>query len=178
MSDIMDTIVDDIPEDVVETPEVLDKNGVPINRKTPEESAAEVQKILSGLSQEEIQNVVDNLNTSNSGARKICTVKFLFDKKIAYRLDLFTHPEREEGRKVIEVKNCYNNFNDVVPTSPKRVGDFFKLVGVIRYVFPTTLFPIGEKTTEDSVVVTLENQFNQYIKAGKIKGMEIKIDRD
>lgn len=176
MSDIMDTVVEDIPESV-ETPEVLDKNGVPINRMTPAESAAEVEKILSGLSQEEIQNVVNNLNNGN-GARKICTVKFLFDKKIAYRLDLFTHPEREEGRKVIEVKNCYNNFNDVVPTSPRRVGDFFKLVGVIRYVFPTTLFPIGDDTTEDSVVVTLENQFNQYIKAGKIKGMEIKIDKD
>jgi hypothetical protein len=40
------------------------------------------------------------------------------------------------------------------------------------------MFPIGDEASEDSVVVTIENNFNNYIEVGKIKGMEIKIDKD
>lgn len=123
-------------------------------------------------------DIIDVTANENSSSRKICTVKFLFNNVIAYRFDLYTHPEKVDGSKVVELKNAYNNFHGVVPEKTKLIGDFFKLVGVIKYVFPTVYIPIGDDVNEDSMVITIENNINQYIKMGKIKGMEIKVDRD
>lgn len=178
MSDIMDTVID-VPEDEIrEVPEVIDKDGTPVNPTDVNEALAQAKSLLSGISDDKIKDAVKELEAVVSGSRKICTVKFLFNDKIGYRFDIYTHPEKVNDKRVVELKNVYNMFNEVVPELPKQVGDFFKFVGVIRYVFPTTMFPIGENTTEDSIVVTIENQINQYIRAGKIKGMEIKIDKD
>lgn len=178
MSDIMDTVID-VPEDELKpAPEVIDRDGTPVNPINVNDTIEKARELLSGIPDDKIQDAVKEFNDAINGARRICTVKFLFDGKIGYRFDIYTHPERVNGKRVVELKNIYNMFNEVVPDVPKRVADFFKFVGVIRYVFPTTMFPIGDKSTEDSVVVTIENNFNQYIKAAKIKGMEIKIDKD
>jgi hypothetical protein len=174
----MNATVDIPEEDVVETPEVIDKDGNPVNAPSVSELLDKTKSLLSGIDDASIKNAVKDFQDAVNGARRICTCKFLFDGKIGYRFDIYTHPERENDKRVVELKNVYNMFNEVVPEVPKRVGDFFKFVGVIRYVFPTTLFPIGDEVTEDSVIVTIENNFNQYSKAGKIKGMEIRIDKD
>ena len=178
MSDIMDTVID-VPEDELKTaPEVIDKDGTPLNPTDVNSALEQAKSLLSNIPDDKIKDAVKEFENAVSGARKICTVKFLFDEKIGYRFDLYTHPERVNDKRVVELRNIYNMFNEVVPELPKRVADFFKFVGVIRYVFPTTMFPIGDNATEDSVVVTIENNFNQYIKSAKIKGMEIKIDKD
>lgn len=170
----MSEIIDAREDEVREVPEVVDKE--------PEVNAEQVleqaKNLLSTIKDDKIKDTMKDLVDAVSGARRICTVKFLFDGKIGYRFDIYTHPERVNDKRVVELKNVYNMFNEVVPEIPKRLGDFFKFVGVIRYVFPTTMFPIGEDTNEDSVVVTIENNFNNYIDTGKIKGMSIKIDKD
>jgi hypothetical protein len=178
MSDIMNTVID-VPEDEIkEAPEVIDKDGTPINAADAGTLLNKAKDLLSNISDDKIKDAMKDLEDAVNGARRICTIKFLFDTKIGYRFDIYTHPERVNGKRVVEIKNVYNMFNEVVPELPKRLGDFFKFVGVIRYVFPTTMFPIGDEASEDSVVVTIENNFNDYIKTGKIKGMEIKIDKD
>ena len=178
MSDIMDTVIDVPENEIKEAPEVLDKDGTPLNPTDVNAALEQAKSLLSNISNDKIKDAVKELEDVVKGARKICTVKFLFDKKIGYRFDIYTHPDRVNDKRVVEIKNVYNMFNEVVPEAPKRLGDFFKFVGVIRYVFPTTMFPIGEDTSEDSVVVTIENNFNNYIDCAKIKGMEIKIDKD
>lgn len=178
MSDISNTIID-VPEDEIrEAPEVIDKDGTVVNPTDVNAALAQAKSLLSGISDDKIKDAVKELEDTINGSRRICTIKFLFDKKIGYRFDIYTHPDRVDNKRVVEIKNIYNMFNEVVPELPKRLGDFFKFVGVIRYVFPTTMFPIGDEASEDSVVVTIENNFNNYIEVGKIKGMEIKIDKD
>jgi hypothetical protein len=143
---------------------------------------------LNNISEQDIVNAVNNLSPEQCNeignalgniidGQKICTVKFTLNGDIGYRFDIYSHPERVDGKRVVEIKNIYNNFNGVIPDAPRELKYFFEFVGVIRYVFPRTIFPIGDDTTEDSLVITLENQINKYIKIGKIKGMEIRIDR-
>ena len=176
MSDIMDTVIDVDESELKEVPATTE--DTPTEEISAADALAKARELLGNVSDDKLKEVMQNLEAATNGSRKICTVKFLFDGKIGYRFDLYTHPERVNNKKVIEIKNAYNMFNEVVPEIPKRLGDFFKFVGVIRYIFPTTMFPIEDDVTEDSVVVTIENNFNDYISTGKIKCMQIKIDRD
>lgn len=116
---------------------------------------------------------------------RICTVKFLFNKEVIYQFDLFKvespseikNLDTSQNTKYIKMKNIYNNFNKFIPKNPRKLGDFFKMYGLIRYVFSKTYIPISEKTTEDDIVVTFENKISNYIHNARIRKFEIQIDR-
>ena len=74
------------------------------------------------------------------------------------------------------MRNIINNFDAIRPESPKKVKDFFAIVGLIRFIFPKTMFPIKSTDQEESVIVTLENEITNNINMAKLKGFRVEIN--
>lgn len=114
--------------------------------------------------------------------RRFATVKFYLKDTIVYRFDLWTTTDGhrplmdENGNKYIQLMNIINNFNAIRPENEKDVKDFFAIVGLIRFIFPKTMFPMDANEKEETMIVTLENQITENIKMAKLKGFRVEIN--
>ena len=114
--------------------------------------------------------------------RRFATVKFYLKDTIVYRFDLWTTTDGhnplmdENGNKFVQLRNIINNFNAIRPESEKNVKDFFAIVGLIRFIFPKTMFPMDIHEKEETMIVTLENQISENIRMAKLKGFRVEIN--
>ena len=124
------------------------------------------------------QNVVEvNNDSAPVEIGRFATVRFICSKNtVVYRFDMWkTDDVDDDGNKLVALKNIINNFNQILPTKQSEFKDFFATVGLIRYVFPKTMFPVAKDVQEESLIVTLENNINDYIRAAKLKNLRIDI---
>lgn len=127
---------------------------------------------------------IDTVATSvDYKPRRFASVRFYLNDSVVYRFDLWTsdnghgsYMTDDDGNKLIQLKNIINNFNDIRPEKPNQVKDFFAIVGLIRFMFPKTMFPIKASDKEEAVIVTLENEITNNIKMAKLKGFRVEIN--
>lgn len=128
----------------------------------------------------DIPNIPEESNTLE--ARKFASVRFYVDDQVVYRFDLWTTSNGympmtdDNGHKLIQLKNIINNFDSIRPDNPKKVKDFFAIVGLIRFMFPKTMFPMKMEDKEETAIVTLENEISNNIKMAKLKGFRVEIN--
>ena len=123
---------------------------------------------------EEAQKQIDLLNP-----HKFASCKFIYKEEIEiYRFDLWTTEYKDEELKLIQLKAIINNFNAIRPDNMKKVRPFFAIVGLVRFVFPKTMFEVPKETKEKTIVLTLERTVNKYIKYAKLKGLKFTIDTE
>jgi len=107
---------------------------------------------------------------------KIGTCKFIYKDEIIYRFDIWTTDYNDGKTKLIQLKEIINNFNAIRPDNLRKVKTFFAIVGLVRFVFPKTMFEVPADSDEKTVAVTLENTVNQYSKYAKLKGLKFTVD--
>jgi hypothetical protein len=113
--------------------------------------------------------------------KKFASVRFYLKDTVVYRFDLWTTsdghgPIMDNGNKLIQLRNIINNFNAIRPENEKDVKDFFAIVGLIRFIFPKTMFPMDANEKEETMIVTLENQVSENIRMAKLKGFRVEIN--
>ena len=116
----------------------------------------------------------ENVMTTDEEQKKICSFEFLYKKEVIYKFNLYTMPGVEP--KSVEMKDIYNYFRSK-PVDNKELGNFFKMFGLIRYVFNDIVITIGDAAVQDIIDIfktTIEN----YIKIAKIKHFEVEIKRE
>ncbi len=123
---------------------------------------------------EEAQKQIDLINP-----HKFASCKFIYKEEITiYSFDLWTTEYKNEELKLIQLKAIINNFNAIRPDNMKKVRPFFAIVGLVRFVFPKTMFEVPKETKEKTIVLTLERTVNKYIKYAKLKGLKFVIDTE
>jgi len=133
-------------EDVTEETKV-DENSVPENNFDINDDTSAQQQIYDEFDEKPYVKVATARLLSSDGAT-------------IYRFDI-THKDVDENNGVIELKNIVNNFDAIRPENEKGYKNFFTLMGIIAFNFPTAVMSYNQNIL--ATITQLESLLNQHL---------------
>lgn len=92
---------------------------------------------------------------------KVATARLLGpDGTTIYRFDI-THKDVDENNGVIELRNIVSNFDAIKPDNEKGYKNFFTLLGIVAFNFPTTIMSYNQNIL--ATITQIESVVNQHL---------------